>query len=321
MLHSDEYRNAMLKVLNEANDPREVTVSQLEKIVGKIFEVNRVIFSNDELPMEGTGHNWGLYITMKCEYFYVTRVMIDGGFGVNIYPLCTLQKLNISIERIRPNNIYVRAFDGAKTDSIGEVELMLTIGPVEFIVEFQVLNIDASSNILLGRSCIHKVGAVTSTLHQMIKFERDKQEGIIPGKGALSVYRESPLPFVETNNVESTLVYQSFNAVPVEHIGEGHVIPGPQLSPTSLMMVNEMLKYGFKLGKGLGVSLHGIVLPVCPRENLGGFGLGFKPTVEDWKKAKKQKKETWSLPHPVPLPVSHLLKAILSSTYKRCKLS
>jgi len=141
----------LLKVLNEAYVPREITVNQLEKFIGKIFEVNRISFSDDELPMDGTGHNRGLYITVKCEYFYVTRVMIDGGFGVNIYPLSTLQNLNISIERIRPNNVCVRAFDRAKIDSIGEIELMLAIGPVEFNIEFQVLNIDASYNLLLGR--------------------------------------------------------------------------------------------------------------------------------------------------------------------------
>ena len=44
ILHFDEHRNAMLKVLNEAYVPREVTVNQLEKIVGKIFEVNRISF-------------------------------------------------------------------------------------------------------------------------------------------------------------------------------------------------------------------------------------------------------------------------------------
>jgi len=62
-----------------------------------------------------------------------------------------------------------------------------------------------------------------------------------------------------------------------------------------------VLKYGFEPGKGLGVSLHGITLPICPSENLNSSGLGFKPTVKGWKKSKKRKKKTWSLPRPVPL--------------------
>ena len=57
LIHSDEHRKAVMKILNEAHVPSKVTVSQLEKIAGRIFEVNRITFSDDELPKEGTGHN------------------------------------------------------------------------------------------------------------------------------------------------------------------------------------------------------------------------------------------------------------------------
>ena len=46
-----------MKILNEAHVPSKVTVSQLEKIAGRIFEVNHITFSDYELPKEGTGHN------------------------------------------------------------------------------------------------------------------------------------------------------------------------------------------------------------------------------------------------------------------------
>lgn len=103
LLHSKEHHDVLLKVLNKAYVLREITINQLEKMMGKIFEVNRIIFSDDELPVEGTGHNRGLYITVKCEDFYATHVTIDGGSGVNICPISTLQKLNIGADRIRPN--------------------------------------------------------------------------------------------------------------------------------------------------------------------------------------------------------------------------
>lgn len=81
------------------------------------------------------------------------------------------------------------------------------------------------------------------------------------------------------------------------------------MSPISVMMINEMLKYGFEPGRGLGVSLHGIVHPICPRENMGTFGLGIEPTAEDLKKAKERKKEIWSLPCPVPLLSKSFIKS------------
>ena len=108
-----------------------------------------------------------------------------GGSRANICPLSTLQKLNVSAERVQPNNVCVSAFDGSKTYVICEIELVLTIGPVDFAVNFQVLDINASYNLLLGRPWVHRARAVPSTLHQMIKFEYDQQEVIVHGEGDL----------------------------------------------------------------------------------------------------------------------------------------
>ncbi|XP_070013512.1 uncharacterized protein [Nicotiana sylvestris] len=57
------------------------------------------------------------------------------------------------------------------------------------------------------------------------------------------------------------------------------------------MVATEMLKNGFVPGKGLGASLQGIMQPMSLRENLGTFGLVFKPTGDDVKKARKLKKK------------------------------
>ncbi|XP_070002924.1 uncharacterized protein [Nicotiana sylvestris] len=89
-----------------------------------------------DLPPEGAAHNKALHLTVKCEGYYVKRVMLDSGSGVDICPLSTLQRMEISTKRIRPNNVYVHAFDGIKRDNICEIDLILTIGPVDFEVTF-----------------------------------------------------------------------------------------------------------------------------------------------------------------------------------------
>ncbi|XP_070017514.1 uncharacterized protein [Nicotiana sylvestris] len=143
-----EHRRALMKILNEAHVPNKISVNHLEKIANKIFEVNRVTFSDDELPGEGTEHNRALYLTMKCEDFVVTRVLVDNGSSENIYPLSILNKLKVDDERIHKNNICVRGFDGGGKDSVGDIVLELTIGPVEFTMEFQVLDVAVSYNML-----------------------------------------------------------------------------------------------------------------------------------------------------------------------------
>ncbi|XP_070010007.1 uncharacterized protein [Nicotiana sylvestris] len=86
LIHSNEHRRALMKILNEAHVPDKISVNHLEKIANKIFEVNRVTFSDDELPLEGTEHNRALYLTVKCEDSVVTRVLIDNGSSANIFP-------------------------------------------------------------------------------------------------------------------------------------------------------------------------------------------------------------------------------------------
>ncbi|XP_075080432.1 uncharacterized protein LOC142165940 [Nicotiana tabacum] len=113
--------------------------------------------------------------------------MVDDGSGVDIRPLLTLQRMEIGTERIRPNNVCVRAFDDIKRDTIGEIDLILTIGLVDFEVTFQVLDMDTSYNFLLGRPWIHAAGAVPSTLHQMVKFEYEDQEIVVHGEDEQSI--------------------------------------------------------------------------------------------------------------------------------------
>ena len=98
--------------------------------------------------------------------------MVDGGSGVDICPLSTLQSLKINTDRIRTNNVCVWEFDCAKRDTLGEIYLIVTIGPTEFGITFQVIDMDTSYNLLMGRPWIHMARAVPSTLHQVVKFEK-----------------------------------------------------------------------------------------------------------------------------------------------------
>jgi len=136
LMNSTEHQKVLIKTLNEAYVPVETSVEQLERMAERFFAINQISFSKNDLPPEGAAHNKALHLTVKCEGYYVKRVMLDGGSGVDICPLSTLQRMEIGTERIRPNNVCVRAFDGIKRDTIGEIDLILTIGPVDFEVTF-----------------------------------------------------------------------------------------------------------------------------------------------------------------------------------------
>lgn len=93
------------------------------------------------------------------------RVLIDDRSGLNICPLSTLKQLNFDMGKIQQSQVNVRAFDSGRRDTLGAVNLGIHMGPMKFVVEFQVIDITTSYNILLGRPWIHMAGFVPSTLH------------------------------------------------------------------------------------------------------------------------------------------------------------
>ncbi|XP_070021027.1 uncharacterized protein [Nicotiana sylvestris] len=250
LIHSDEHRKALIKILNEAHVPDKITVNHLEKIAGKIFEANRITFSDDKLPMEGTEHNRALYLTVKCEDSVVSRVLVDNGFSANICLLSTLQKLKIGTERIHLNSVCVRGFDGGGKDSVGDIMLELSIGPVEFTMEFQVLDVAVSYNLLLGRPWIHTAKAVPSSLHQMVKFEWDRHELVVHGDEDLSACNDTIVPLSKLKMIRD--------------------LGSIRLSKQCLL--RKFLKEN---------AFQGIVHPVHPSGNPGTFGLGFMPTEKE----------------------------------------
>ncbi|XP_070045820.1 uncharacterized protein [Nicotiana tomentosiformis] len=304
-------QKVLLKTLNEAYVLVETSVEQLERMAERFFEVNRISFSRDDLPQEGAAYNKAVHLTIKCEGYYMKRVMLDGGSGVDICPLSTLQRMKIGIERIRPNIVCVRTFDGVNRGTIGEIDLILTIGPVDFEVTFQVLDMDTLYNFLLGRPWIHAAGAVPSTLHQMVKSEHENQEIVVHGEDEQSIYRDPSVPCLEAREGSEHIVYQAFEIVVADQCKEGALFPQPCLSNASVMVATEMIKHGYKPEKGLGVSLQSIIEPVTSTAKEKFFGVGFQAIEADRKWADERKKNGWVLPQPVP----HLANSFIDPKY------
>lgn len=127
-------------------------------------------FNDDELPVEGKNHNKALHISLKCIDTILSRVLVDTGSSLNVMPKTTLMKLPMEGMNMKPSTLIVKAFDGSRRAVIGEVDLPIKIGPTFFKITFQVMDIHPDYSCLLGRPWIHYAGAVTSTLHQKLKF-------------------------------------------------------------------------------------------------------------------------------------------------------
>ncbi|XP_070014126.1 uncharacterized protein [Nicotiana sylvestris] len=309
LMNSAEHQKVLIKTLNEAYVPVKTSVEQLERIAERFFVINQISFSKNDFPPEGAAHNKALHLTVKCEGYYVKRVLLDGGSEVDICPVS--KRMKLGTERIRPNNVCVRAFDGIKRDTIGEIDLILTIGPVDFEVNFQVLDMDTSYNFLLGRPRIHAAGAIPSTLQQMVNFEHEDQEIVVHEEDGQLIYRDPSVPCLEAREGSEHIVYQAFEIVVADQHEEGNPCPQPFFSNASIMVAKEMIKHGFKSGKGFGKSLQGIAEPITLSASEKFFGVGFRPTLADIRWVDDRKNDVWVLPQ----PVLHLYRIFVKPKY------
>ncbi|XP_070014419.1 uncharacterized protein [Nicotiana sylvestris] len=143
------------------------------------------------------------------------------------------------------------------------------------------------------------------------KFEHKYQEIVVHGEDEQSIYRDPSVPCLEARKGSEHIVYQAFEIVVADQYEEGNHCPQPFLSNASIMMAKEMIRHGFKPGKGLGKSLQGITEPVTLTASEKFFGIVFRPTPTDVKWANDRKNDGWVLPQPVP----HLYRTFVKPKY------
>jgi len=95
ILRSKPHRNALQKVLNEAYVPQDIKQKTMEHLVRRIHAANYLYFTEDELDVEGTGHNKPLYVTVRCKDCLIGKVIIDNGSTLNVLPRHMLDKMPV----------------------------------------------------------------------------------------------------------------------------------------------------------------------------------------------------------------------------------
>ena len=109
-----------------------------------------IVFSNDDLPPEGSDHVCLLYITVDCSGRRVPFVLLDNGSALNVCPLATTVALGFAPSDFGPSTQTVRAYDSTKREVMGTLVIDLQIGPAIFSTLFQILRIPTSFNLLLS---------------------------------------------------------------------------------------------------------------------------------------------------------------------------
>lgn len=171
------HKEILEKALVETTDSKDLDVDQFQNMVGHLIAPHCLSFYEKDDASLQHPHNAPLHVEVSINKTRVKRVLIDGGACLNICVLSLIKALGYSENAIDPKKkITIKAYDEAERSSKGTMVLPIRIGPVEKDTLCQVLDLNLSYNILLGRPWIHKMQAVPSFYHQCVKFPHEGKE-------------------------------------------------------------------------------------------------------------------------------------------------
>jgi len=93
LMHSGTHRKLLMKILSGAHVEQGISLDKFEGIISHISVNDHLVFTDEEIPTEGMGHNKALHISMSCMNYVIARVLIDNGSSLNVMPKSTLDKL------------------------------------------------------------------------------------------------------------------------------------------------------------------------------------------------------------------------------------
>ena len=98
--------------------------------------VTCIVFSDDDLPHEGSDHVCPLFIDVACSSRRVPSVLLDNGSALNVYPLVTAIALGFSPSDFGASIQTVRAYDETQGTVMGTLTTHVMIGPVRYSILF-----------------------------------------------------------------------------------------------------------------------------------------------------------------------------------------
>ncbi|XP_056843060.1 uncharacterized protein LOC130495653 [Raphanus sativus] len=117
-----------------------------------------------------TPHHDALVISLTIANCLVKRILVDNGSSSNIIFHSAFADLGLEPTALTRKATPLIGFSGEVKQTLGDVLLPVYAEGVNQATKFLVVDCPSSYNVILERPWIHDMGAVPSTLHQMVKF-------------------------------------------------------------------------------------------------------------------------------------------------------
>ena len=131
-----------------------------------------LVLSFSDVDKQGTiqPHDDALVVTLRIGGYDVKRVMVNQGSATEIMYPDLYKGLGLKPEDLMTYSSPLVSFKGKMVVPKGQIRLPVQVGTD--VVEVNFIMVDAFSpyTAIMGRPWLHSLGAVSSTLHQKVKY-------------------------------------------------------------------------------------------------------------------------------------------------------
>ena len=131
-----------------------------------------LVLSFSDADKQGTiqPHDDALVVTLRIGGYDVKRVMVDQGSAAEIMYPDLFKGLGLKPEDLRTYSSPLVSFEGKMVVPKGQIRLLVQTGSDVVEVDFIVVDAFSPYTAIMGRPWLHSLGAVSSTLHQKVKY-------------------------------------------------------------------------------------------------------------------------------------------------------
>ncbi|XP_065621950.1 uncharacterized protein LOC136064302 [Quercus suber] len=115
-------------------------------------------------------YNDALVITLRIGGYDVKRVMVDQGSTVEIMYPDLYKGLNLKPDDLTPYNSPLVSFQGRVVTPKGQIRLPMQTGSEVVEVDIIIVDVYSPYTAIVARPWLHTLEAVSSTLHQKVKY-------------------------------------------------------------------------------------------------------------------------------------------------------
>ena len=131
-------------------------------------------------------HDDALVITLRIEGYNVKREMVDQDSTTEIMYPDLYRGLSLRAEDLTPYSSPLVSFEGKVIIPRGQIRLLVQTGSETVEVDFIVVDAYSPYTEIVAKPWLHTLGAVSSTLHQNVKYPSESQIKEILGDQAMA---------------------------------------------------------------------------------------------------------------------------------------